>query len=191
MIRFLKERLSIAVRANGDGRWVVHLPGILADHNAQLIKGTRIRRNSVDQNNYLDLVGKLYKSTEPSMLFNMAEPIRAPSKLARFLWRYAVGDRVMLARRVDYDLKDKTYFEKPSVKGAFGPKVYTVTACRVKMNSAFFLNPVYQLSQLTGLYYESELSPALFTPRAPQPPPPQQQSPPSTPRRRRRRRAGL
>jgi hypothetical protein len=183
MIRFLKERLSIAERANGDGRWAVHLPGILSDHNAQLIKGTRIRRNSVDQNNYLSLVGKLYKSTEPSMLFNMAEPFRAPSKLARFLWRYAVGDKVMLARRVDYDLKKKSYFEKPSVKGAFGPKVYTVTACRVKMNSAFFLNPVYELSTLTGLYYQTELSPALFATTPPPPPPP-----PPTPATRRRRR---
>lgn len=162
MIRFLKQRLSIAERANGDGRWAVHLPGILADYNRSLIKGTDVRRADVNQDNYLRLVGKLYRSTEPSMLFNMAETFRHPSALARYLWRYSVGDKVLLARRVDYDLRGKTYFEKPSVAGTFGPKVYTVTECRTKLNSAFFLCPVYSLSSLTGLYYESELSPALF-----------------------------
>lgn len=162
MIRFLKQRLSIAERANGDGRWARHLPGILRDYNNDIIRGTSLRRRNVTQDNYLSLLGELRRTSEPSLLFNMAEGFRAPSALARFLWRYAVGDKVLLARRVDYDLQDRHYFEKPSVRGAFGPKVYTVTECRTKMNSDLFITPVYGLGTLSGLFYESELSPALF-----------------------------
>jgi len=166
MIRFLKRRLAIAEKANGgDGRWVDHLPKILLDYNRKTIAGTKVRRSSVNQNNYLTLAGQLYNSTDPTMLFNMAESFRAPSGLARLLWRYAVGDKVLLSRRVDYDIKDKGYFEKPSVVGTFGPKVYTVTACRTKLSGDLFLCPVYELSDLTGVFYESELSPALFADR--------------------------
>lgn len=208
MIRFLKQRLSIAERASGDGRWAAHLPGILREYNGSRVKGTDVRRADVTQDNYLELLGKLRRTTEPSMLFNMTESLRAPSALSRYLWRYAVGDRVLLARRVDYDLRDRTYFEKPSVTGAYGPRVLTVTACRTKLNADFFLCPVYALSSasgpMTGLFYESELSPALFdgaggraargvttqqrrgdASRRPAPPPP---PPPVATRRQRRRR---
>lgn len=162
MIRFLKQRLSIAERANGDGRWAALLPGICKDYNNALVRGTDVRRRDVNQDNYLQLLEKLHRTTEPSLLFNMAETFRYPSGLSRFLWRYAVGDKVLLARRVDYDLRGRNYFEKPSVAGTYGPKVYTVTECRTKLNADLFLCPVYALSPLTGLFYESELSPALF-----------------------------
>jgi len=188
MIRFLKQRLAIAERANGDGRWVVHLPGILKDYNSWRIKGTDVRRGDVNQDNYLTLLGKLRRTSEPSMLFNMAETFRAPTALAKFLWRYAVGDKVLLARRVDYALKDRTYFEKPSVSGTYGPTVYTVSACRTKLNADLFLCPVYALApNLTGWFYESELSPALFANNNNANGAEQQQAPPPRPRRRRRR----
>jgi hypothetical protein len=194
MIRFLKERLSTAERANGDGRWVPHLEGVLLDYNRKLIAGTKIRRNSVNQDNYLSLVGQLSGADEPSMLFNMAETFRAPSGLARFLWRHAVGDPVLLARRVDYDLKKRNYFEKASVKGTFGPTVYKVKACRTKLSGDLFICPVYELHGLTGLYYESELSPANYARRQPggaeqQPPQPPAPAVPPPGRRRRSRRA--
>ena len=162
MIRFLKQRLSIALRANGDGKWTAHLPGILSDYNSALITGTKIHRKDVNQGNYLSLLEQLYRSPEPSMRFNMAETFRYPSALSRYLRRYKVGDKVLLARRVDYDLRDRHYFEKPSVAGTFGAAVYTITACRTKLNSALFLCPVYSLSTKSNLFYESELSPALF-----------------------------
>jgi hypothetical protein len=169
MIRYLKEHLSIAERAHGDGRWVVYLEGILTAYNNSMIKGTKVRRNTVDQHTYLTLLGQLRRSTDPSMLFNMTTNFQYPTALSRFLWRYRPGQKVLLARRVDYDIRDKNYFEKASVKGPFGPKIFTVTECTAKMNSDFFITPVYRLdSGMTGLYYESELSPALF---AEQPPP--------------------
>jgi hypothetical protein len=169
MIHFLKTRLSLAERANDhDGVWAKFLPGICEEHNNELIQGTKVLRSSVNQNNYLSLVGKKYKmnaTTDPSLLFNMSDAFRSPSRLARFLWRFKVGDQVLLARKVSYELKkDEGYshFEKPSVVGNFGPKVYTIKACRTKFSGDLYLVPVYELATLTGLFYESELSPALF-----------------------------
>lgn len=190
MVRFLKQRLSIAERASGDGRWVTHLPGILRDYNQSKIKGTNVRRSDVSQDNYLNLLGQLRHTSEPSLLFNMSEAHNAPSGLSRFLWRYSVGDRVLLARRVDYAIRGKNYFEKPSVAGTFGPRVYTITACRTKLNSEYFLCPVYGLTSdetgpLSGWYYQEEVSPALFDrPRAS----PQQQTAPAGRKKRQRRR---
>jgi hypothetical protein len=162
MIRFLKDRLSQAERAHGDGRWAKYLPGIVADHNAETIAGTEVRRSDVNKYNYLKLLGQLYHSTEPSILFNVAESLRAPSGLGRFLWRHAVGDKVLLARRVDYAIKGRDYFEKPSVEGAYGPRVYTVKACRTKLSGDLFICPVYELVELSGLFYESEVTAARF-----------------------------
>jgi hypothetical protein len=174
MIRYVKEHLSIAERANGDGKWVDHIPAVLAAYNGAKIRGTNLTRSSINQHNYLKFLGQLRKSTEPSMLFNMAETFRYPTALAKYLWRYRPGQKVLLARRVDYAIRDKNYFEKASVKGPYGPKVFTVTECLTKLNSDFFLTPVYRLdSGMTGLYYESELSPALFAePKKTTPQPP-------------------
>ena len=163
MIRYLKEHLAIAERANGDGKWATHLPGILKAYNNSLIKGTNVRRGDVDQNNYLTLLGKLRRTTEPTMIFNMTESFRYPSALAGYIWRYKVGDKVTLARRVDFQLKDRHYFEKASVKGTYGPSIYTITACKTKLNGDYFLCGVYSLDKIPNvLFYESELSPALF-----------------------------
>jgi PAS domain-containing protein len=171
MIRFLKERLSTALRANGDGKWVRLLDGICRDYNDDFVRGTTVRRSQVNQHNYLDLLEQLFRSPEPTMRFNMAETFRSPSGLSRFLWKYKVGDRVLLARRVDYDLRGRHHFEKPSVTGSFGPTVYLVTSCTTKKNWQLFICPVYTLSRrqdgvpLSGKFYEVELAPADFSGR--------------------------
>ena len=171
MIRFLKERLSMALRANEDGQWVHLLDGICRQYNASFIPGTKIRRSQVDQHNYLRLLEQLYRSPEPTMRFIMAETFRYPSRLARFLWDYKVGDKVLVARRSDHSLKDRHTFEKPSVVGSFGPTVYRVTACLTKKNWKLFITPVYTVARLSdgtplsGKYYPDELAPADFAGR--------------------------
>jgi hypothetical protein len=164
MIRFVKERLSIAMRANGDGRWVVHVPSLVRDYNNQIVKGSgNVKRKDVNKNNYLDMLEKVYKSTSPSLLFNMGS-VPEQSSLSKFIWKYQVGDSVMLARRVSEDVKGRgdAYFEKPSVKGTFGPKVYKIAGRHTKMNSGLFLCAVYSLRGVPGKYYQTDLSPALF-----------------------------
>ena len=163
MIRFVREHLSIAERAHGDGKWLVHLPGILRHYNNDLIRGTTFRRKTVTQYNYISMLAQLRRSPDVSMLFNMQQPFNYGTALGKYLWRYRPGDRVIIARRVNYEIRGHGNFPKVSRTGAFGDKVYSVVACTAKVNSAMFLTPAYRLSGLTStLFYDSELSPALF-----------------------------
>ena len=164
MIRFVKERLSIAERANGDGRWVIHVPDLIKDYNNQIIKDSgNVRRKSVNKHNYLDLLEKVHKSSSPSLLFNMGD-VPEQSALSKFIWKYQVGDKVLMSRKDSGALKGDSslYFEKPSVKGTFGPKVYEIAGRHTKTNSKLFLCAVYSLKGLPGKYYQTGLSPALF-----------------------------
>lgn len=59
-------------------------------------------------------------------------------------------------------LKDYHRFEKPTVKGSFGPDVYTIKLCDLKATSDYFVTPLYKLEEVDGSYYEHNLRPALF-----------------------------
>jgi hypothetical protein len=161
MIRYVKEHLSIAERAHGDGRWVVHLDAIVAHYNNEFVKNTRFRRKDINQHNYVRFLIQLRNTPDVSMLFNMSQSFHSGTALSRFLWKFKVGDLVLLARDVDYNIRGKT-FTKASVEGTYGDRVYTVTATTTKLNSDLFITPVYRLSGMTGLFYQTELSPALF-----------------------------
>jgi hypothetical protein len=164
-IAFLKRRLSIALAANprGDLNWLRHLPGILHDYNARPVQGTDVPKNSVSKRNYLSLLQKLYGTTDPEALWNLTTSANYSPRVARRLWKHEVGDKVLLSRRADYTpLGRRGAFEKPTVRGAFGPKVYTVVGRRLKNNFRLFAVPVYRLGGLDGLYYPTELKPARF-----------------------------
>ena len=168
MIRYVREHLSIAERAHGDGKWVVHLPGILGHYNNSMIRGTTFRRKSVTQFNYISMLSQLRRTPDVSMLFNMQQPFNYGTALSKYIWRYRPGDRVIIARRINYEIRNRSYFEKASRTGAFGEKVYSVLSCTAKVNSALFITPAYRLSGLTStLFYDSELSPALFDDKSP------------------------
>jgi hypothetical protein len=163
MIRWVKECLSTAERSAGDGRWVVNLEGLVAEYNSRVIPGTGgVVRKDVTKNNYVQLLEAKYKSTSATSLMNMAN-LPENSSLAKFVWKYKVGDAVLLARRVSEDLK-KRIFDKASVVGNYAPQVYRVAGRHTKMNSGLFLCAVYSLEGLPGKYYQTDLSPALFEP---------------------------
>jgi hypothetical protein len=151
------------MRANGNNVWVTLIPDLEKDYNSQFVSGTTLRRRDIDQHNYMSLLQQLFQSDDPAMLFNVSNTDVYPSPIAKMVWKYDVGDRVMLARRVDYDLKGKHYFEKPSVVGSFGPDVRTIVRRVAKHSWKLFICPVYELSGLPHAYfYDSELTPALF-----------------------------
>jgi hypothetical protein len=72
---------------------------------------------------------------------------------------------VLLAKRADYTTPSRNTFEKSSLVGAYGQKVYRIEERAGKSNSKLFIVPVYRLSGLTSWYYESEIKPALFVER--------------------------
>jgi hypothetical protein len=162
-IQYAKRQLSQMMLANGNHLWVRLVPALMAEYNDRLIPGTSIRRRDVNQHNYLRLLSELYKSTDPTALFNISSSNTYPSPLERLIWRFEVGQKVTLARRVDYSISKRSTFEKPSVAGVFGSKIYTITDRAAKNNWRLFICPVYALSDMPGSwYYESEIREALF-----------------------------
>jgi hypothetical protein len=177
MIRFLKTRLSTALAFNekGDNDWLQHLPGILEDYNERFINGTTIRRRDASKKNYLEILAQKMGGggvADPEAYFNVSVLGNFTPEMSDRIFKYKVGDRVMLATYVDYSNKPaRGAFEKKSVTGSFGKKVYSVRRQLLKSNAKFFLSKVYELEGLRGLFYETELIPALFSEA---PPPPEQ-----------------
>ena len=114
MIRYVKDQLSQACRANENKRWLHLLPAVCENYNNQNVTGTNVKRKTVSQYNYVSLLEQLRQSTAPTMLFNIATTTVYPPPLERLLFRFKVGDPVLFARRSDYTVKDFNHFEKPS-----------------------------------------------------------------------------
>jgi hypothetical protein len=165
MIRFLKTRLSTALlHDKNDKNWVQHLPGILNDYNSRYIQGTNVRRRDACKENYMLILAQKYGVRDPTAYFNTSVVGNFSPEMASKIFKFAVGSKVLLATSADYSRKPKGgVFEKKSVTGSYGKKVYTVEAQYLKSNSSFFLNIVYRLVGLKGLFYENELIPALFS----------------------------
>jgi hypothetical protein len=159
MISFLKRRLSVAMAANPDvNDWSVFVRGIVDEYNARKIRGTTIKRSSVGKDNYMDLLEELYRSEEPSLLLNIASGANFTPATRRKLWRYSVGDRVLLRRELDYHIK-KSAFDKPTVLGSYAPRTRLVQRLLLKSNANLFLTPVYGLSRIKEYFYEKDLVP--------------------------------
>jgi hypothetical protein len=166
MLRFIKTRLSTALSLNevGDLNYLQHLPGILSDYNSRFIKGTKIRRKDASKKNYMKILRQKLKMRDPESYFNTSVMSNFSPTMASKIFKYKKGDKVLLATYVDYSKKPLLgTFEKKSVTGSFGKRVYTVVRSLLKSNSNFFLSIVYQLSGLKGYFYETELAPALFS----------------------------
>ena len=151
------------MRATGTKRWVDAAKVVVSDYNSQLIPNTQIVRSSVSKQNYMSLLEELFKTDEPTGLMNIANQSTFPSPIAKLLFRYSVGDWVLLARRADYTLKDKSVFEKPSERGSFGPREYQIIDRRIKQSANYFITPVYALTskqtgRLSSYFYDTEVS---------------------------------
>jgi len=158
-----KSFLSQAIRANGDNRWVRLVPNFVRDHNAQPVTNTNIARNTVNQHNYVGLLSELFKTDSPTLINNISSVEDYPDPLAPLVWKFDLGDKIMLSKQVDFMAKEKSAFSKVSVTGSYGPAVHTVTRRMAKNNSNFFISACYQISSYESVWwYEQELSRALF-----------------------------
>jgi hypothetical protein len=172
MIRYLKERLSMALQASEEAgdperlNWIRHVPGIVDDYNSRFISGTSIRRRDAGHANYFKILEQKYGFSNPTVRFNSSVSGNFSSRSAALLFKYPPGTRVLLAREADYTADagagPQGAFAKRSVTGAYG-KIYRVSHHLLKSSGKFFLTPVYGLEGLQGLFYESELTPALFS----------------------------
>jgi hypothetical protein len=169
MIKYVKFHLSMALKANPGSDWKKYLPEIVDSHNREVIPGTSIVRNAVNEGNYLSLLGQLYGSKDPDMLFAVSSGQNYSPGIASLVWRRQVGDRVLVERKLNLKLRQRT-FDKASVEGNFGEEVFVVKKRLLKSSADLFLVPVYRVGPadedgggyLPGLFYDNNLLPVGF-----------------------------
>jgi hypothetical protein len=166
-LRFVKERLAIALKLNepGDLKWRKHLSGIVEDYNNRYVTGSTMRRKDISKSNQLELLKQLFKTNDPSVLTNLAVYSNLSEKMAaRIGFKYKPGQKVILALDASYLVKKKI-FKKKSVKGAYTKTVFTIFKRMLKASGKKYLTRCYRLQEITGPYYQSELKPARFAER--------------------------
>lgn len=167
-IRTAKEALSIACSMNKSKKWTEFIEPFLKSYNSKRIKGTTYKRSSVNRNNYMDFLRQVLKADDASIFFNVSSfsDKSLSGKNASKIWKFKVGEKVLLSQSADYTLDPKN-FPKKSVTGAYPSGViYEVTSRKLKTTSDMFLTPVYEIKgpkgEMSGIYYQTELVPALF-----------------------------
>lgn len=163
MIRFMKERLSLALKFHSRDvklkdryNWTRHVNPILEDYNSKFVTGTDIKRSSVNETNYFRVLEDRWKIKDAPTMMSLLTQNSIPKPLSDKIFKYDIGDKVLLSRDANYNLK-QSKFTKRSVTGSFGPDPYIIIARKLKNTRNLFLTPVYGLKQLSGLFYETEL----------------------------------
>jgi hypothetical protein len=159
-IRYCKERFSVLLASDPEDKsWVKHVKTVQDDYNGRYVTGCKgLKRKDVNKRNYLQALRCLYRLEDPTIQFSVSDSANYSERLAAKLFRYNIGDRVILARRSAYVKGERaTRFEKPSVKGRFGPTTYLIVGRRMKHNKDFFVSATYRLSGLDGLWYDQEI----------------------------------
>ena len=162
-VRFLKTKLSQALRQKGGKTWVDFLREICSEYNRSKIEGTSFRRQGVNQANFSQFLSQLLKTKEPELLFNSSKagPFVQESWNKK-IFKFDLGQRVLLARVanwVDADEKMRV-FSRASLRGSFGQRVFTVGARQLRTTKNFkSLVPVYSLLELGPSlhFYANEL----------------------------------
>ena len=160
-----KSHLSQSMKAAKTERWVDFVEPLCKHHNSSFLKGTNLVRKDITIHNYLSLIDQLVRAPSPTLLFNFGTSPAFPTALAKYVWKFRPGSKVMLRRKVNYKLKNKNTFEKVSVVGGFGPDIFTVSECNIKNSGRFFITPTYKLREIGGSFYQSDLVEAGFLAR--------------------------
>lgn len=161
-IRYVKQALSMAMMANPREKdWTKFVPGIVNHHNSGFIGDTGIRRSSVNKKTYLKVLEALYGSDSPDLLINVSSSENFSPEMGRHLWRYEVGQEVLVRIGTIYTEK-KPAFYKPSASGSFSTRSYVIAKRVLKSSGDFFLCPLYRLRGVRGLVYEADLLPVDF-----------------------------
>jgi hypothetical protein len=155
-IKYIRQKISLVQLSNPGADWRSYLDEIVRHYNSQPLPNTNVARSSVNRDNYLSKLSEIYKSTDPDLLFNVASGGNFTPETERVLFRYKVGDTVLLNRKADYELHDGK-FTKWSQVGTYGKRVYRISALVLKSNASLFLVPTYRLEGKLGLYYQENL----------------------------------
>jgi hypothetical protein len=174
-LRWMKVRLTRAMIAKGTRCWTALIDPIVRSHNVERVPGTRYRRVDVNNNSWEEVAAQKLEADarrggggpieDVTTAFNTGTTSESqiPGEAwKKKLFKFRVGDRVLLSRRSDYREGNKT-FPKPSVEGAFGSDTYTVVGAYLRNTRTLEKVSVYKIrsdhSQRTipGYYYDNEL----------------------------------
>ena len=172
-IGFVKTKLSqsLSYVSEEEGtqvkRWIDFVVPLCESYNNEKIPGTSYRRKSINSINFYHFLGQqmgLVEGDDLELKFNTFK-VRAfaNENWNKKIFKFRLGDKVRLARKAnlkDMDEKHKGAFEKTSIRGYYGTKVYTVNGRQLRTNKKRNrLVPVYSLEEM-GRYlhfYEQEL----------------------------------
>lgn len=165
-IGFVKTKLSQALAHKGGKNWVQFVKPLVEEYNKEKIAGTSYRRQAIKRINFGHFLSQLLKTEQPELSFNgfKAGPFQNQD-WNRKIFKYNLGDRVLLARRANWKEADQklTTFTKISSVGGFGPTVFTVSGRQLRASKNFkVFVPCYSLNELGPSlhFYTNELKPA-------------------------------
>lgn len=151
-IGFVKTKLSQALSHKGGKNWVRFVAPLVEEYNSEKIAGTSYRRRSIKRENFDHFLAQLLKTDQPELTFNgfKAGPFANPDWNKK-IFKFDLGQRVLLARRANWKETDEklTAFTKVSVRGGFGPTVFTVSGRQLRSTKNYkVVVPVYSLAEL-------------------------------------------
>lgn len=166
-IGFVKRKLGQALaRPNvAAKRWIDYLPPICSAYNDETIPGTKFKRGGINQINFNQFVGQLFKTNDQELTrYNSfkAGPFEQES-WNRAIFKFKLGDRVRLLKKADWKNTKigGNVFTKNSAEGAFSKTVYTIAGRQLRANRQFNrMIAVYSLSEFGEHhlhFYENEL----------------------------------
>jgi hypothetical protein len=110
---------------------------------------------------------KIYKSPDATTLFSSGLITRIPPKVAKKAFKYDIGDRVLIARRLGHTPGErKDWLARSSIEGDYATK-RTYKIVKRALRSAQGAGPsslasVYKLNKLSGWFYQRDLLKVYF-----------------------------
>lgn len=159
-IRFVKEKLSQAMMKKNTNKWIQFVPALVKEYNSEIIEGTRYRRQAVTSKNFNHFLQQLFRTDDADLMFNSSKagPF-AQESWNKKIFKYHLGQKVLLSQKANWKNPSKI-FDKPSVKGGFTTKSYTISGRQLRKTKGLKdYIAVYSLKEMGHSlhFYESEL----------------------------------
>lgn len=173
-IRFAKEQLGKALAAAKPAtyNWIQFLEPISQAHNDMKVPGTNMRRGAIDNTNFDEFVGQLFKVRDPTLERYPSATAGPFSNAAwnRAIFKFDVGDKVRVLRSAAWKTsalssedRKTTAFSKVSAEGSFTQRSFTVAGRQLSATRDHKrMIPTYSLREFDSRrlhFYEEELRP--------------------------------
>lgn len=158
-IRYMKRKLAQTMQQLNTKRWIDLVPQIVQHHNFKPIGRTKYHRSSVTNANFQDFMAQLTGKPHPDLLYaSYRLPPFSNATWNKRLFKFAIGDKVHVSFKADWrhaTTESHSAFAKPSVKGSFSPKIYTISGRELRKTSAISSGGVRKAPQrlVAGKYY--------------------------------------